>query len=175
LADVRFSNRPFGVKCFQAFHDWSVDVAHGLVLLFGIGTKGPSIMGIEDEVEQSLRRPYRKTNDRSKRTYEHQRDTKMANIVLLFLCLTIGIVLRASKRVPDNGYVGINASIVHVSLPALILGQIHNVELTPGLLSAAMMPWLLFALSAVIFAFVGLCLSEIKHARTDDEVRQEMA
>jgi predicted permease len=79
----------------------------------------------------------------------------MANIVLLFLCLTIGIALRASKRVPDNGYVGINAFIVHVSLPALILGQIHKVELTPGLLSAAMMPWLLFTLSAAVFAFVG--------------------
>jgi hypothetical protein len=42
----RFSNRPFGVKRFQAinhylsdFHHYSVDVAHGLMLLFGIGTK----------------------------------------------------------------------------------------------------------------------------------------
>ena len=37
--DVRFSNRPFGVKHFQASHHASVDVTHGLVLLFGIGTK----------------------------------------------------------------------------------------------------------------------------------------
>ena len=36
---VRFSNRPFGVKRFQTIHRTSVDVAHGLVLLFGIGTK----------------------------------------------------------------------------------------------------------------------------------------
>jgi hypothetical protein len=36
---VRFSNRPFGVKHFQTIHHHrSVDVAHGLVLLFGIGT-----------------------------------------------------------------------------------------------------------------------------------------
>ena len=35
----RFSNRPFGVKRFQTIHHYSVDVAHGLVLLFGIGTK----------------------------------------------------------------------------------------------------------------------------------------
>jgi hypothetical protein len=34
-----FSNRPFEVKRFQAIHEDSVDVAHGLVLLFGIGTK----------------------------------------------------------------------------------------------------------------------------------------
>src|SRR5215467_9954962 len=37
--DFRFSNRPFGVKRFQTIHHYSVDVAHGLVLLYGIGTK----------------------------------------------------------------------------------------------------------------------------------------
>jgi hypothetical protein len=37
--DVRFSNRPVGVKRFQTIHHCSVDVARGLVLLFGIGTK----------------------------------------------------------------------------------------------------------------------------------------
>jgi len=35
---VCFSNRPFGVKHFQTIRHDSVDVAHGLVLLFGIGT-----------------------------------------------------------------------------------------------------------------------------------------
>ena len=37
--EIRFSNRPVGVKRFQTIHRYSVDVAHGLVLLFGIGTK----------------------------------------------------------------------------------------------------------------------------------------
>jgi hypothetical protein len=37
--NVRFSNRPFRVKRFQTIHHYSVDVAHGLALLFGIGTK----------------------------------------------------------------------------------------------------------------------------------------
>src|SRR5215831_4902316 len=37
--NVRFSNRPFGVKRFQTIHHLSVSVARGLVLLFGIGTK----------------------------------------------------------------------------------------------------------------------------------------
>ena len=36
--DVRFSNRPFRVKHFQTIHHGDVDVARGLVLLFGIGT-----------------------------------------------------------------------------------------------------------------------------------------
>ena len=37
--NVRFSNRRFGVKRFQTIHQCNVDVAHGLVLLFGIGTR----------------------------------------------------------------------------------------------------------------------------------------
>ena len=37
--DVRFSNRPGGVKRYQTIHCCGADVAHGLVLLFGIGTK----------------------------------------------------------------------------------------------------------------------------------------
>jgi hypothetical protein len=39
LSNVRFSNRPFGVKHFRTVRRCSVDVTHGLVLLFGIGTK----------------------------------------------------------------------------------------------------------------------------------------
>ena len=37
--NVRFSNRPFGVKRFQTIHHHSFDVARGLVLLFGIGAR----------------------------------------------------------------------------------------------------------------------------------------
>jgi hypothetical protein len=36
--DVRFSNRPGGVKRFQTIHDCGIDVTRGLVLLYGIGT-----------------------------------------------------------------------------------------------------------------------------------------
>ena len=39
---------------FQTIHHYSVDVAHGFVLLFGIGTRGPCIMGFKNEVEQSF-------------------------------------------------------------------------------------------------------------------------
>jgi hypothetical protein len=38
-SDVRFSNRPSGVKHFQTIRHYSVNVARRLALLFGIGTK----------------------------------------------------------------------------------------------------------------------------------------
>jgi hypothetical protein len=41
-----------GSSAFRLSTNSSVDVPHGLPLLFGLGTKGPSIMGFEDEVEQ---------------------------------------------------------------------------------------------------------------------------
>ena len=68
--DVRFSNRPSGVKRFQAIHHCSVDVAHGLALLFGLGTKALPSWGFEDEVEQSFGRPRRQYDGGSKRTNE---------------------------------------------------------------------------------------------------------
>src|SRR5215472_12196852 len=47
------------VKHFQTNHHSSVDVAHGLALLFGLGTKALPSWGFEDEVEQSFGRPCR--------------------------------------------------------------------------------------------------------------------
>src|SRR5262249_58671438 len=38
-SNVRFSNRPFRVKRFQTIHDSGVNVARGLALLSGLGTK----------------------------------------------------------------------------------------------------------------------------------------
>src|SRR5262245_55129687 len=61
---LSFSNRPFGVKRFQTS---SIDVAHGLALH---RCQGPSIMGSENEVEESNARPCRQSEGRSKRTCE---------------------------------------------------------------------------------------------------------
>jgi len=75
----------------------------------------------------------------------------MDNIALLFLCLAVGMALRKLGRVPDNAHVTINAFIVNVALPALILQQIHDVKLDPAMIYAVLMPWLVFAASAALF------------------------
>jgi malate permease and related proteins len=82
----------------------------------------------------------------------------MDNIVTLFACLALGMVLRWSQRVPDNAHTSINAFIIHVSLPALTLLQVHAVRLDPALLYAVLMPWLLFMASAALFWMVGSTL-----------------
>ena len=55
---LRWDNFRQKIECFQRA---KVPVA----LLFGIGTKGPSIMGFEDEAEQSFGRPCRQSNGRN--------------------------------------------------------------------------------------------------------------
>ena len=59
-----------GSSAFQTIHHSSVDVAHGLVLLCGLGTKALPSWDFEDEAEQSFGRPCRQINGRFKRTYE---------------------------------------------------------------------------------------------------------
>jgi hypothetical protein len=57
--NVRFSNRPFGVKHFQTIHLCGFDVVSRARASLRNRHEGPSIMGFEDEVEQSLERPCR--------------------------------------------------------------------------------------------------------------------
>ena len=75
----------------------------------------------------------------------------MSNIILLFACLAIGIGLRKFKCVPENAHTSINAFIIHVSLPALTIVQLHGIELRPSLLYAVAMPWILFLAAAAFF------------------------
>jgi predicted permease len=85
-------------------------------------------------------------------------DAEMDNIVMLFLCLALGMILRGLGRVPTNTHMGLNAFIINVSLPALTLLQIHAITLHASLAFAVLMPWLLFAIGAVIFGTVGYLL-----------------
>src|ERR1700733_7395867 len=62
-----FSNRPFGVKHFQTIHPCGVDVARGLVLLFGIGA-WPFHHGIRGRGGTIFRTAFRQSNGRTKQT-----------------------------------------------------------------------------------------------------------
>ena len=70
-ADVRFSNRPFWVKRFLTdYPPLQRRCRSRARASLRNRHPGPSIMGFEDEAEQSLPRPCHQTDDRSKRTYE---------------------------------------------------------------------------------------------------------
>jgi len=68
--NVCFSNRPVWVKRLQTFHHCGFDVAHGLVLLFGIGAEAlPSWDSRTRRNNLSVGLALL-MNDRSKRTYD---------------------------------------------------------------------------------------------------------
>lgn len=72
----------------------------------------------------------------------------MSNVILLLFCLATGIGLRALKRVPENSHQTINAFVINISLPALALLQIPNIDLSDHLVVPISMPWLMFAVVA---------------------------
>ena len=68
-ANVCFSNRPVRGQGRQTVHDCGVDVAHGLVLLFGIGTK--ALPGWDSKTRwNNLKGGLAMNDGRSKRTYD---------------------------------------------------------------------------------------------------------
>jgi hypothetical protein len=66
----RFSNRPFRVKRFQTIRRRSVSISLTGSCFSSESAQGPSIMGFEDEAEQSFGRPCQQANGRSKRPSE---------------------------------------------------------------------------------------------------------
>jgi predicted permease len=79
----------------------------------------------------------------------------MSNIIVLFACLALGVAIGCSKRFPQDAHLALNAFILHVSLPALILLQIHDIHLRPDLLYSVAMPWVLFAMGCGFFWLLG--------------------
>lgn len=79
----------------------------------------------------------------------------MGNLLLLAVCFVIGLLASRSKRFPAGTSHALNAFVINISLPALILGQIHRLELDRSLLIPAVMAWALFAIGALVFYWVG--------------------
>ena len=77
---------------------------------------------------------------------------------MLFTCLLAGLALARSGRLPDNAHASLNAVIVHISLPALTLHYLHGFSFDAGHLAPVAMPWLLFALGALVFWGIGRAL-----------------
>ena len=79
----------------------------------------------------------------------------MVNLFVLVLCFALGIALRRAGRLPPDAHKTLNAFVVNVALPALVLRYVHELRYDGRLLLPAAMPWLMFAASAAFFAGIG--------------------
>jgi hypothetical protein len=80
----------------------------------------------------------------------------MSNVIgLLGACLVLGALARRSGRFPEAAPVALNAFVLNVALPALVLRAVHGLAFAPGLLLAAATPWLVFLMAFGLFRGLG--------------------
>ena len=79
----------------------------------------------------------------------------MSNLILLIVCFLLGIILNRTGRFPSNSSNILNAFIINISLPALALYSIHELEFSAQLLFPVFMPWVVFICGAAIFYLLG--------------------
>lgn len=68
----------------------------------------------------------------------------LPSLTLLLLCFGLGVVARRAARLPPAPAPALNAWLLQVSLPALVLRALHGITVRPQLLLAASAPWLVF-------------------------------
>ena len=79
----------------------------------------------------------------------------MGNILLLGICFLLGIILRRSSRFPADAPRTLNAFIINISLPALVLFHIHDLRFDSSVLLVPLMAWIVFGAGALFFLGIG--------------------
>jgi predicted permease len=76
-------------------------------------------------------------------------------IILIFTCLVVGVVLRLTGRLPGNATKVLGGFVINVALPAAALRSVHELALHPDWWLAAATPWIGAVLAIVVI--VPLC------------------
>lgn len=79
----------------------------------------------------------------------------MVSIILLFICLLIGYLLKRYRFVEADSFKVLNTIIIYVALPSLTLQYIPNIEIQLDLIFPILMPWINIILSWIVFGFIG--------------------
>ena len=75
----------------------------------------------------------------------------MNNYLLLAACVLLGMLLRRSRRLPDNAAASLNGFVIHISLPAMTLTYVHGLKLDTTLILPALMAWVMFGIGCGFF------------------------
>ena len=83
----------------------------------------------------------------------------MSNLVLIFVSLICGFLFKRTGKFPSATAQSLNGFVIFMSLPSLVLVQITelfvNLEFQWNYLLPISMPWIIFFLSWVLFAWLG--------------------
>lgn len=75
----------------------------------------------------------------------------MSNLLLLIICLSLGVILQKVKSFPKDAYLGLNAVIINICLPALTLLYTSEISFKSNQVLPVLMPYILFFCSFVFF------------------------
>ena len=70
----------------------------------------------------------------------------------------LGVALRKTRRMPEGSPAVLNSYVINIALPALTLYYVHRMDIVPNVAYSVAAPWLMFAIGAVLFHFVGKAL-----------------
>ena len=79
----------------------------------------------------------------------------MSNLILVIVCLLIGLCLQRVKRFPQDAYISLNAYIIYVALPAVVLHEIPKLTLNREALLPIVLAWSVMLFTAVLVFFTG--------------------
>ena len=79
----------------------------------------------------------------------------MTNLILLFACLLLGIILQRLKGFPKDAHLVLNSFIIYVCLPALTLLYTTEIRFERSQILPILMPYLLFGFAFIFFKIIA--------------------
>lgn len=79
----------------------------------------------------------------------------MSNLELVFVCLILGLVFQRVKQFPENAPSVLNAYVIYVALPALILNEIPALVIDHRVFLPVIAAWLIMLASALATFFTA--------------------
>lgn len=79
----------------------------------------------------------------------------MTNLILLFVCLLLGVILQRIKGFPKDAHLVLNAIIIYVCLPALTLLYTTEIHFERSQILPILMPYILFGFAFIFFKIIA--------------------
>jgi hypothetical protein len=78
----------------------------------------------------------------------------VSNLVLVIVCLLLGLALQRAKKFPTGAATSLNAYVIYIALPALILQEIPKLALNSQALLPIVSAWVIMAITAALVLLV---------------------
>lgn len=72
----------------------------------------------------------------------------MSNLIVIVICLVIGLLLQKNRNLPDSLAHSLNTYVIYVALPAVVLSEIHHLQINSEALLPIVFAWVVMAISA---------------------------